>query len=152
MGAVRYMQWWCNRCLWSKSSNMSTRYQKSPHFSEDWTDLYRIDMNIEKLRLFVSAETFLLYSGWPWKKIINKTEIFVIHMLRNLSEQQIEIFKSIYHVRFCRFNQTVEDCTSLCTVGRYCMRRPLASKIAAPWVWGVWQAISQTFWFGSSFR
>ena len=39
-------------------------------------------------------------------------------MPRNLSKQQVEIFKSIYHVCFCCFNQTVEDRTCFCTIGR----------------------------------
>lgn len=53
------------------------------------------------------------------EEIINKPEIFVIYMLRDLSKQQVEIFRSIDHVYFCRFNQTVQDCTCLCTVGRF---------------------------------
>ena len=100
-----------------KSSNMSTGKQKSPHFSGGWADFIEIDVHIEKSRLFVSARTFLLDSGWPWKKIINKFEIFVIHVLRNLRKQQIKIFKNIYHICFCCFNQAVQDRTCFCTVG-----------------------------------
>ena len=55
----------------------------------------KIDMHIEKSSFFVAAWTFFLDSGRPWKKIINKHEIFVIHMLRDLSKQQFEIFKGI---------------------------------------------------------
>ena len=44
----------------------------------------KIDMHIEKSNFFVSAWTFFLDSGRPWKKIINKPEIFVIHMLRDI--------------------------------------------------------------------
>lgn len=55
----------------------------------------KIDMHIEKSNFFVAALTFFLDSRQPWKKIINKSEIFVIHMLRNLSKQQVEIFKGI---------------------------------------------------------
>ena len=102
-----------------KSSNMSTGYQKSPHSSGDWTDFIENDMYIEKSRLFVSAGAFFLYSGWPWEKIINKSEIFVIHVLRDLSKQQVEIFKGIYHVCLCCFDQTVQDGTCLCTIRRF---------------------------------
>ena len=58
----------------------------------------KIDIHIEKSSFFVAAWTFFLDSGRPWKKIINKPEIFVIHVMRNLSEQQVEIFKGIVDV------------------------------------------------------
>jgi len=45
---------------------------------------HRSRMHIEKSSFFVSAWTFFLDSGRPWKKIINKPEIFVIHMLRDI--------------------------------------------------------------------
>lgn len=109
-------QWTC--CiLCGKSSNMSTGKQKSQHFIGDWADFIEIDVYIEKSRLFVSAGTFFLDSGWPWEKIINKSKIFVIHVFGNLRKQQIEIFKSIYHVCFWCFNQAVQDCACFCTVG-----------------------------------
>lgn len=52
-------------------------------------------------------------------RIINKSEISVIHMLRNLSKQQVEILESIYPVCFCCFNQAVQDRACLCTVGGF---------------------------------
>ena len=55
----------------------------------------KIDMHIEKSSFFVAAWTFFPDSGRPWKKIINKPEIFVIHMLGDLRKQQVEIFKGI---------------------------------------------------------
>ena len=61
----------------------------------------------------------LLDSGRPWKEIINKSEIFIVHVLWDFSKQQIEILKSIYHVRFCCFNQAVQDRACLCTIGRF---------------------------------
>lgn len=88
-------------------------------------------MYIEKSRLFVSAGAFFLYSGGPWEKIINKSEIFVIHVLRDLSKQQVEIFKGIYHVCICCFDQTVQDGTCLCTI-----RRLIITKFLRPMVKG----------------
>ena len=78
-----------------------------------------MDRHIEKSGLFASDWAFFLNSGRPWEQIINKSEISVIHMLRNLSKQQVEILESIYPVCFCCFNQAVQDRACLCTVGGF---------------------------------
>lgn len=90
---------------------------KIPAFCGDWEDFIEMIRIIKKSGLFVSAWAFFLNSGRPWEQIINKSEISVIHMLRNLSKQQVEILESIYPVCFCCFNQAVQDCACFCTVG-----------------------------------
>ena len=89
-----------------KSSNMGNGYQKFPHFSGDWADFTEWICTL-KIKIFCIGLGILWDSGWPWKEIINKSEIFVVHVSRTLSKQQIEIFN---HYKVLSANCKRTDC------------------------------------------
>ena len=83
---------------------------------------------LEKLRFFIFTGTCFLYQRWPWKKIIQKAEIIIVYVLRNLSEKQIKILKGIQSIYFGCFNQAVQDSTGFCSIGRFNQNKIFSTK------------------------
>lgn len=88
-------------------------------------DLFDIDDKpVELLGIYISQnrdELFFVLDGniMDINELCDTSEIFVIHILWNLSKQQVEILEGIYPVCFCSFNQAVQERACLCTVGRF---------------------------------
>ena len=87
---------------------------------------------LEKLRFFIFTGTCFLYQRWPWKKIIQKAEIIIVYVLRNLSEKQIKILKGIQSIYFGCFNQAVQDSNGL---WKFMNKKSSLQRQSINWFW-----------------
>lgn len=50
-------------------------------------------------------------------------------MLWNLSEKQTEVVKGIQSICFCRFDQTAQNSTGFCSIGRFNQNKNFRSRV-----------------------